>query len=98
MDHLTEEKHSLIRIFFNSLIADLYGVLNSVAKAKMSRDVKNNWPEVECSGREILFTKIFDSSRFLDLTRDGRPVIGGYIELFYNKEILTNCKVRRKLA
>jgi hypothetical protein len=98
MNHLAQQQYPFVRIFFNSLVADLNGILDSIAKAKVPGDEENCWAKVKCCWRKILLTKIFDSSRFLDLTCYGRPVVGGYIELFYSKAILTNCKVRRKLA
>jgi hypothetical protein len=64
----------------------------------MSCDIKNDRTEIERCGREVLLAKIFYSSGFFDFTSDRGPVVSGYIEFFNNKEILTNCKVRRKLA
>ena len=47
MDHLTEEKNSLVRIFFDGFVADLDSVFHAVAKAKMARDVKLHRTEIQ---------------------------------------------------
>ena len=64
----------------------------------MPCNVKDDGSEIERCGREILFTKVLDSPGLFDLTSDGRTVIGGYIEFFYNKAVLTNCEVRKEVG
>jgi hypothetical protein len=68
MDHLTEKKNFFVGIFFQCFIADLYGVLYTITKTKMPRDVENYRTEIYCCRREVLLAQIFNSSRFLYLT------------------------------
>jgi hypothetical protein len=57
-----------IGIFLDGFVADLNCILYSIAESKMPRDVKYYWAKIENRRREILFSKVFDSSRFFDLT------------------------------
>jgi hypothetical protein len=84
---LAEKKHPLAFIFFQCLVADLDGVFNSIAEAKMPCDVKFNRSEVKYGRLKILLAKILDSAKFFDFSCDGRPIVSWDVELFDGRMI-----------
>ena len=90
VDHLAEQVHALIGVFLQRFIADLYGVLHTIAKSKMTGDVKLNGTEVQNGRGKILFAQVFQTSPLLDLSGDGRLIVGWNFELFDNNTVLTS--------
>lgn len=82
VDHLAQQKYPLPAIFLYRLVADLDRILNAVAEAKMSGEVKYNRPEIKFRWSKILLSKVFQPSDFLNATGDGRSVICRDVKLF----------------
>jgi hypothetical protein len=59
VDHLAQEKYALTFVFFKRFIADLYSILNTIAKTKMTGDVKFYGTEIQNSRTKILLAQIF---------------------------------------
>jgi hypothetical protein len=59
VDHLAQQKYALAFIFFKRFIADLYSILYTVAKTKMTGDVKFYGTEIQNSRTKILLAQIF---------------------------------------
>ena len=81
MDHLAEEEDALIRIFIQCTVADFNRILHSITKAKVSGEVKAYRAEVQHGRCKVLLPQIFGSAQLLDATDQGRPVMGGYVEI-----------------
>jgi hypothetical protein len=67
VDHLAEEEHTLIGVFFEGAVADLDGIFHAVAKTEVAGDIEDHRAEVEYGRGEILLAQILYASRFLDL-------------------------------
>jgi hypothetical protein len=54
VDHLTQQKDSLVRIFFQSLVTNFNGILYSITKTKMPGDKKSDGAKIQNGRRKIL--------------------------------------------
>jgi hypothetical protein len=71
MDHLTEQKNTLARIFFNGFVTDFNGIFYAITKTKMSGDVKFYRAKVQNGGREILLSQIANSADLFNFSGNG---------------------------
>jgi hypothetical protein len=59
----------------------------------MAGNIKSHRTEIQNRGREILFAQIFNSSKFFDLSSDGRAVIDGDVKLFDSDDLYADTKL-----
>lgn len=88
VDHLAEQENVFIRVLLQRLIADLYGIFNAIAEAKMASDVEPYRSEIKLRRRKILLPRVSYSSRFFDLSCNGGSVVFGDIKFLNNADLL----------
>jgi hypothetical protein len=54
MDHLAKQEHPVRGVFFQCFVTDFDGILNTVTKTKMAREIKYYWAKIQYRRREIL--------------------------------------------
>jgi hypothetical protein len=80
MDHLAEQVHILILIFFQGPVADLDGVFHTITKTEMPGKKKLHRPKVKNGRRKILLAMVFGFARFFYSSGDGRSVVNRYFK------------------
>src|SRR5690606_14820863 len=83
VNHLAQQKNSLIRIFLEGFVRDLNGVFYSIAKSKMPGDVKPHQTKIKQCGLKIFFPWVDYFSGLFEFANDLRAVLFRNIKLFH---------------
>jgi len=84
VNHLTKQINTFSRIFPYCPVADLNGILYSIAESEVPGDDKLYLAKIQNGGIKVFFPDIVISSLFFDFPNNGRLVIFGDIEFFDN--------------